>query len=186
MRRVTSLFAALLSLLLISTSASASACDLSCSFHEVHYGCQTAKSGTRDKQSAMFMSPDMDMSSEHSEDTVRPASGVVATPEHPKSMSSRMEMPAGRFERVMKPQTGTRAMPDHSQTLSSCSHEPCSQISAFVSPSKNNCSQPKSLHWIAIIVLSPLNPNTRSHRIRVQTTPPNILAVDLLATTLRI
>ena len=134
----------------------------------------------------MFMSPDMDMGSDNSEGMTVREMGIDATPDHSKSMSSRMQMRTERYEPATKSKMGASVTREGSKTVASCTHEPCIQISAFVSPSKNNCSQPNSLHWIAIIVLSPLNPNTRSHRIRVQTTPPNILAVDLLATTLRI
>ena len=185
-RRITSSLAALLSLLLISTSASASVCDLSCTFRQTHPACQTVSSAVNDKQTSMSMPPGMDMGSGQIESMEGPDTGIYAIPDHSNSMSSRMVMTAERFEQAAKPETGTNATVHHSKTVSSCTHEPCSQISAFISSSRVDRSQIDSLHWIAVSILSPLNPCFTFHRIRVQTLPPRMLAVDRLTTSLRI
>ena len=184
MRRITSSLAVLLSLLLLSTSASV--CDLSCSFHQMLPGCQTAKSATDDKQTSISMPSGMDMGSDNSENMTEPDRDKVAASDHPPSMSSRMEMTAEHLEQAAEPQMGTRALPDHSKNLLSCIHGPCRQISASITLSKSDRSQPKCLNWIAISILSALNFDIGFHRIRLQTPSSEMLAPDRLTTTLRI
>lgn len=185
-RKMTSSLAALLSVLLITTSASASVCDLSCSFQEMHPGCQAAKSEANDKHTSMSMPPGMDMGPDHSEGMKGPDTGIDAIPDHSNYVSSRMEMTAERFEQAAKPETGTNVTAHHSKTVSFCTHEPCRQVSASIFSSKVDRFQIDSLHWIAVGILSLLNPYITFHRIRVQTPPPKMLALDRLTTSLRI
>jgi hypothetical protein len=190
MCRITSSLAVLLSLLMVSTSASASACDLSCWFYQEHSDCHTAGSAPEDQESAMSapsnmdMGPGMNMGAAGSERMMAPDQPANAKPDH--SMSPKMDMTTRRFEQATKPELSTSAMPDHSMTLSSCTHETCSQISASASPPNADHSQPNSLYWIATDISNPGNLWTGFHSIRPGPPPPKILAVPHLTTTLRI
>ena len=81
MRGVKSSFVALLlSLLMVSTSVSASACDLSCWLYQAHSDCLTVGSVTADKDGpAMSMPSDMDMRPDESERLVGAPMGEDAT-----------------------------------------------------------------------------------------------------------
>jgi len=186
MGRLTSLLAVLLSLLMVSTSVSASACDLSCWLHQAHFDCHTASSSTTLEETPMSMSPDMDMSSNHSESMIQPDAGMNAIPGHSMPMSPELRMATERFESATKPELRTSALHNHSKAVSSCTHETCSQISASVSPPQADRCQPNSLHWVAINVSSPVNLWIDLHWIRPGTSPPKLLATHRLVTTLRI
>jgi hypothetical protein len=186
----TRLLVVLLSLLLVSTQASAWACDMFCSLHRMHSDCHTARSATTDNQTAMSMSEnigmDMEMGSDQSEPMIGPHTGVNPTPNHSMSMSSEMGMAPKRFDPATQPHSGKTATTHHSKTVSSCSHEPCSQVSASRSPLSGDRSRPNHQQWIAIRIVSPDSLYIRFHRIRLEIPPPKILADDRLTTTLRI
>ncbi len=186
MRRISSSLAALLSLLLIPMSASASVCDLPCSFHQMHPGCQPPNHQQLTNRRRCPSPPGMDMGSDQSEGMKGPDASTDTIPDHSNSMSFRMEMAGERFERAAKPETGTNVTLDHSKAVSSCIQEPCSQIPASFSPSTRDRSQPSSLHWIAVSILSHLNLYISIHRIRLETPPLIIRAAGCLTTTLRI
>jgi hypothetical protein len=213
MRRVGSSFAALLlSLLMVSTSVSASACDLSCWLNQTHSDCYTeAKDGA-----AMSMSPDMDMRSREGEHAIGPQMGpdpmtdsmpmpsdmdmgadnsgspagadtkLHARLGHSMTMPQQLEGLTETSVRVAKGEMGGRAMLDHSGSLSACMHEPCSQTSMSVSPPTGDHSQPTSLYWMPTGISNPVNIWTTFHWTSPGTSPPKILAVDHLTTTLRI
>lgn len=213
MRRVgSSLAALLLSLLMVSTSVAASACDLSCWLNQAHSDCHTeAKDGA-----TMSMSSDMNMRSGESEHVAGPQMGADSTndstsmpsdmemgpdnnenmvgadtnldarPGHSMAMSPRPEGVTEILVRATKAEMGATAMLNHSGTLSPCMHEPCSQTSMSVSPPTGDHSQPSSLHWMPTGISSPFNIWTTFHWISPGTPPPKILAVDHLTTTLRI
>jgi hypothetical protein len=87
-----SLVALVLSLLMVSTSVSASACDLSCWLHQAHADCLTVGSVTADKDgAAMSMPSDMDMHPVESERMVGAHIGADATAV-PMSMPADMDM----------------------------------------------------------------------------------------------
>jgi hypothetical protein len=178
----------LLSLLLVSTQASAWACDMSCFLHRVHSGCQTGRSATTDNQTAMSMSEnmDMDMGSDQSEPMTGPDTGVNPTPNHSMSMSSEMGMAPKRFDPATQPHSGKTATTDRSKTVSSCTHEACSQVSASTSPLSGDRSQPNHQQWIAMRIVSSDNLNISFHPIRLETPRPKILADDRLTATLRV
>jgi hypothetical protein len=214
MRRVGSSWAALLlSLLMVSTSVSASACDLSCWLSQAHSDCHTE---TKDG-AAMSMSLDMDMHSGESEHAVEPQMGADATidsmpvaadmdmgsdgsdsmagtdaylnarPLHSMAMSPQSEDVTETLVRAAKAEImDVRVLLDRSGTLSPCMHEPCSQTSMSVSPPAGDHSRPSSLHLMPTGISSPFNFWTSFHWIRPGTPPPKILAVDHLTTTLRI
>jgi hypothetical protein len=184
----------LLSLLLVSTQASAWACDMSCSLHRMRSGCQTTSSATTDNQTAMSMSKtvgmdmdmDMDMGSDQSEPMIGLHTGVNPAPNHSMSMSSEMGMAPKRFVPATQPHSGKPVTTDHSKTFSHCTHESCSQVSAPTSPLCGHRSQPNHRQWVAIHSMSSDNLYISFHRIRLETPPPKILADDRLTMTLRI
>ena len=218
MRSTTSSLATLLSVLMVSTSASASVCDLTCWLHQAHSDCHGVSSVTKSEEgTAVSMSSDMDMSSEesepmitaprteadamtddsmsmppdtdmgpdHSESMGRPVTMRNAILRHPMAMSVQREGVTERFASTMKV-AGTRATRNHSSKLSSCRHEPCSQASISASPPTGDHPQPASLLWIPTGISNTVNLWTGSHWMHPETSPPEILAVIRLTTTLRI
>jgi hypothetical protein len=213
MRRVgSSLAALLLSLLMVSTSVAASACDLSCWLNQAHSDCHTeAKDGAAMSMSSDMnmrsgerehvagpqigadstsdstpMPSDMDMGPDNSENMAGADTNLNARPGRPMAMPAQLEGVTETSVRAAKGETGARAMLNHSGTLSPCMHEPCSQTSMSVSPPTGDHSQTSSLHLVPTAISSPFNIWTTFHWIRPGTPPPKILAVDHLTTTLRI
>src|ERR1017187_2050718 len=102
MRGVTSALAALLALLIVSTSVSASACDLSCWLRQTHSDCHAVNSAIAGKDdTAMSMPPGMDtgmdMGSDHNESTTGPAMTATRLG-HSMLMFPQMGMATDRFE----------------------------------------------------------------------------------------
>ena len=174
-----------MSLLLISAPVSAWACDLSCSSHEARSGCHSSATASK-TDTAMSMSPGMDMGSDQTESSMGPDTVMSATPGHSMPMSPQQEMATQRLVQLSKLEMRTDAAHDHSKSVSSCSHETCSQISASASPPGADHSQPNSLHQIAINISSAANLGIIFHSIRLGTTPPKHLTAYRLVTTLRI
>ena len=186
MRKIVRPLPALLSVLMVSTSLSASSCDLSCWLHQTPSNCHSARSATEDNHrmmspsSAMDMSSEAEMSSHATQSNAGPDRSVNASARH--SMSAQMDMVRGSLQVIEKSDVSSSAKFDHSKTLSPCSHETCSQTSASPSPPRTSQAQPVYLHCAAIKVSSPANLSTSSHRIAPGTPPPINLAVDLLPT----
>ena len=180
MRGVANSLAALLSILIVSTSMSASACDLSCGLRQTHSDCHAASSATTDKDD-VAMPSGMDMGSDQNESATGPGMSAVP-PAH--SMLMVPEMTTEQFD--TKPETGRSAMPGHSKTGSSCARETCSQISVSASPPSGDHPQPNSPHRIAISISTPVNLRIAFYSTRVGSPPALILASDRLVTTLRI
>jgi hypothetical protein len=185
MRRITSLLAGLLSLLLISSPVSAWACDFSCSSQQALSDCHTSATTSND-DTAMSMPPGMDMGADHSESSMGPDAVMNATPIHSMSMSRQQEMVTRRVEQATAPEIKTGATQDHSKSMSSCTHETCSQVSVSASPPGADHSQPNSLHRVAIAISSPANLWITFHWISPGTPPPKLPTADRLVTTLRI
>ena len=189
MRKIATSLPVLLSVLLVCTPLSASACDLSCWLHQTASDCHSASSATEADQRMMSASSAMDMSSEAetsshvTQSHAGPDHSVNASTHH--SMSTQMDMGRGSRKIMQKSGESSSAMFDHSKTLSPCSHETCSQASASASPPRARGDQPAYLHCAAIDGWSPANLFTSSPRLAPGTSPPILLAVDLL-TTLRI
>jgi hypothetical protein len=193
MRRIVGSLAALLSLLMVSTSVSASACDLSCWLQRAHSNCRAEGFATWGIDMAMSMPSDMDMGTNHSAGMIVAGTAVmivpstaVTTPVHSMSMSAQAQIPTKRFDCATKSETGTTGMPDHSKTVSSCTHEPCSQPWASVSPPRGDHSQLSSPHPMAISISNFHNLCIGATSIRLGTHPPKLPAVERLITTLRI
>jgi hypothetical protein len=208
MRRITNSLAVPLSLLIVASSVSASSCDLACWLRRAHSDCHRGGSAATVKKTAM--SGDMDMGSGHGGSVIAPDANMNpmpghsmssdiglgrsqsistpqgrlnARPDRAMSMSPQMEMAPEQF--VTAPQPETRRT-DHSTPLSPCTHELCSQVSASTSPPSGSQSQWNSLHWIATVILSPLNLGTSFQWIKLGIPPPKLLAADRLTTILRI
>src|SRR5579862_9074112 len=109
MRRFgSSLAASLLSLLMVSASVSASACDLSCWLNQAHSDCHTE---TKDG-AAMSMSSDMHVRSGESERVAGPQMGAdLATDSMP--MPSGMDMGPDNSENMAGADTNLNARPAH-------------------------------------------------------------------------
>src|SRR2546427_6173775 len=154
MRKIATSLPVLLSLLLVCTPLSASACDLSCWLHQTASDCHSASSATEADQRMMPASSAMDMSSEaetNSHVTQSRAGldhSVNASTHH--SMSTQMDMVRGSLQVIKKSDVSSSATFDHSKTLSPCSHETCSQASASASPPRPGGDQPAYLHCTAI------------------------------------
>ena len=183
MGSITGSLAALLSVLMVSTSVSGSACDLSCWLHQAHYDCGTVGSAAIANETAMSMSSDMDMGPDHSE-SMGPDTSMNTALGH--SMSPQMDIATERFEHATKPETRTTARANHSKALSSCTHEPCSRASTSASPPGGDHFRLNSLHWVRICILGPANLRIGFHWIGLGTHPPELLAADRLTATLRI
>ena len=189
MRKIATPLPVLLSVVLVCTPLSASACDLSCWLHQTASDCHSASSAAEAGQRMMSASSAMDMSSEAetsshvTQSHAGPDHSVNASTHH--SMSTQMDMGRGSRKIMQKSGESSSAMFDHSKTLSPCSHETCSQASASASPPRARGDQPAYLHCAAIDGWSPANLFTSSPRLAPGTSPPILLAVDLL-TTLRI
>jgi hypothetical protein len=183
---ISSLVAAILSLLMVLTSVSASACDLSCWLHQVHSDCHTVSSPISDQNTAASMPSGMDMGPDRSSSVTGSDTSMNVKPGHSMSMSPAMEGVTGRLKPLTKPEMSTSAMPDHSNGISSCTHEPCSQTSVPVSPPTGDHCWPSFLHWVAVSISCPINLWIDFHWIKPGTPPPKILVANRLVTTLRI
>ena len=210
MRRVgSSLAALLLSLLMVSTSVSASACDLSCWLNQANSDCHTEtklgatmsmssdmdiragkselvagpQMGADPMTNSMPMASDMDMAGDDSGSTAGADTKLHAIPGHSTAMAPQIEAVTETSVRLAKDAMGGRV---NSGSLSPCMHEPCSQTSMSVSPPTVDHSQPSSQHWVPTGISNPVNIWTTFHWAKPGTSPPKILAVDHLTTTLRI
>jgi len=142
MRRVQSWLAVLASILMISTSASAWACDLSCSLRQArsdchaatgmrrHEGQRSVNSGVDSKtmpNDSMSMGGDMDM------DMGAGDTSAMAAPTYTMAGMPHTQMATERSIDKM-PRVRTSGAPGHSAAHSACSHEACSEISVSASP----------------------------------------------------
>jgi hypothetical protein len=195
MRWITSSFAALLSLLMISTSVSASVCDLSCWLRRAHFDCHTAGSATAGNEMAMSMPMDMDMGSSSGE-SMTEAGAAITTRDNCPSMSVRMRMTMAmftheqkandRFEFASTIETGSDSMPSHSKTISACTHEPCSQIWSSGSPPSRHQTPASSQYGLAIGFSNPAMTTIDFRQMTVGTSPPGLPGTKPLVTSLRI
>jgi hypothetical protein len=185
MRRVITSLATIMSLLLVLTSVSASICDLSCWLHQAYSGCLNISPGISDKNIAMPMPSDMDMSPDRSSSITASDTTMNVMPDHSMSVSPKMEGVTERFD-TTKPEMSTSIVADHFKGISSCAHESCSQISVSVSPQVGDHRQPSFLHWVAVSISNPIDLLNGFYWIRRGTPPPKILVANCLVTTLRI
>lgn len=173
-----------MSLLMFSSSVSASACDLSCWLRQARPDCHSGDPGAT-KQADMSMSSDMDMGPEHGHSAMATNITTHVAPRQVMSMSPQAEMVTHRIMRAAESGMRTKAMPGHSENLSSCIHETCNQMWASASPPSANHAQPDFLHYMQIRISSPLSLQTNSRSIRSASLPEFALP-ERLATILRI
>jgi hypothetical protein len=197
MRWLTGSLAALLSLLMVTTSVSASVCDLSCWLRRAHSDCHGASSATNDNAMAMAMPMDMGAGTHDSAEMGEPDTATVTTPGNFVSMTDRMRMSmpmfaqaqkvTGRFEYAAKAEAGSDSMPGHSKTISSCSHEPCAQIWGSASPPPGaDRLRVNSRHFTTMSVSRPASVSMSFQQICIKASPPELLAIQPLVTSLRI
>ncbi len=191
MRKVMSFLRALVSVLMVSTSLSASACDLSCWLHQAPSDCHSGSSATATEggqqmtsaSSAMDMSSKAGMSSPATQSNAGADYRVNGSAHH--SMAAQMNIVRSPVGAIRKSDTSSSATFGHSfdptNGVSLCSHETCSQASTSVSPPWSSRAQPAYLHGVAFRVSIPPNLLTSPHRIAPAAPPPINLAVDILA-----
>jgi hypothetical protein len=179
MRIIASPLAALLSLLMATTSLAASACDLSCWLNTAHSDCPITGSPTAPKAVAVTSTP----------------AGASVTPHHCGSTSaSRTSNASGHsassstaIRSLLVRHSRQPEAPGAPRTFSSCTQEDCSERSAFTFPSKADRSQTVSSHSTEISFLCSFTPRPRSRSRRLESPPSEVSAVDYSPlTTLRI
>jgi hypothetical protein len=170
-RTLTGSMAVVLSLLMVLTTASAPACDLSCRLSQAHYGCHSAAPTQGNQEITAPMPPGMDMGS------MSMGASRTDMPSEMRAGSGTRSGGSGMAHHL-HPQSGTR-------TTSSCAHEVCSQISAPSSSLSTDQAPLTSLHFAIIKLSNPPNLWMGSHQA-IAANAPQPLTVDRLITTLRI
>lgn len=199
-RRPTALFAALLSMLMVSSSVSATTCDLSCWLGHGHSDCHMhgrAVSGG----ASMPMSPtiDMDMNSsvpKHTTASTAPDDSTLmrvymemGSDASVNSMAADTSMNATRgllMSLSPQPEMEESAMHHHSGTPSSCIHGACGQIASSSSPPSAAQAQPHFLQGVSVHIGSIVGPRPDMQWIRIESPPPEILSAESLLTVLLI
>lgn len=182
MRRITACMAALISLLFVFTSLSASACDLSCWLQRSHDDCHSARASAMAATMPMAMgSGQMQQMMAPSERAAAPLNGSM----HMTPMSPQPEMAVETSIEPSKPGMDLTAVPDHSRHLSSCAHETCSQTWASASPPGSGHATPNFLNLASVRLSIAMTLWTRTDCIKTGSPPPE-LHVGPLATLLRI
>lgn len=207
MRRITACMAALISLLFVLASISASECDLSCWLRQGQNDCHSGapmsgsmsgeETGTAMTSTMSPMTP-MAMGSGQMQQTMAPDARAV-TPlassinvsleigmDHELTrMPPQTEMAVTRLIELSKPGMNSTDPPEHSRNFSSCTHETCSQASASASPPGAGHAQPDFLHHAPVRFSIVTILWTRGDSIKTGS-PPTELHAERLATTLRI
>jgi hypothetical protein len=183
--------AVLLSLFMVSTSASGIACDLSCSLGRMHFDCAMATSPMMQTGAADSMSSEMEMGN------MEMGSGISVRPTQPILV---MNPPSGHAEtmyshlsmaELWEPMSGLAPSDtsDRSEPLVSCTLESCSQISASASPPGADHSVPSFLNGETIHLSTRITLSIWTEVPSVvtsETPPPVILSGVQLLTALRI
>lgn len=169
MRHIMSALAAVLSLAMVSTSASALVCDLSCSLGRMHSDCTMAVQAGGDVQAMANASSKMKMAG--------------------------MDMPGMKMasedaEEAAQPGTGENVR-GHSSAAPKCMHSLWSQtlVSAsgvFASRSTGNRSQASRLAVTGEWVARPFATAIHSRDMKFEVSPPKAYTADRPSTTLRI
>jgi hypothetical protein len=186
MRAVANLLAAVtLPLFMISTSISASVCDLSCWFIQTQSGCHTSSSHATANQMAMSMPADMDMGPGGSSNMT--GRDAAATPSSKSvSMPAHMRMVTEQSGDTAKPETDGNSLPGHSKGASSCIHQTCAQVGTSGASFEPGRARPNSLHAMAIDVSISCYGRSHPSWLGPGSPPPRPFAVSSLTTTLRI
>jgi len=189
MRRITACMAALISLLFVFTSTSASACDLSCWLRQDHDDCHSSVSMSGDPMSSeetgAAMAPTMSMAMGSGQMQHMMAPGEIGTGHRLTPMSPQSEIAVERFIELSIPGMSSTALPDHSRDPSPCAHETCSQTSASASPPGAGHLRLDFAHHAPVRFSMTTILWTRSDGIKTGSPPPERHA-EPLATNLRI
>lgn len=201
MRGITKLLAALLSLLLISTPMSASACDLSCWLRSTHSACHTIRSATEDYETPRSAHSGMDMNSQTNMGSPHKVARMNLVCERPErgarlsrrvnkagsvhSMYPQIALATKRFADNMKPKFSSTALHSDSAAFSSCENEACSQTLISASPPGASQCQPNSADSVGAGVSICIPLGQEFDLIAPRIPPPKALPNDF-ATILRI
>jgi hypothetical protein len=186
MRKMIRVLPALLSLLMICTSVSVSACDLSCWLRQTPSDCHSANSATENGAETMSASSVMDMSAEmkisshgaqNKAGIGQSAKGVAG-----HQMSAQMDMVGSALQAINKIDASASTLFDHSRAFSPCSHEACSQATASVSPPSASQNQSVYLHCAILDLSSATNLVINSRQVARGSPPLIHHSADLLPT----
>jgi hypothetical protein len=186
MGKMTSLLPALLSVLMVCTSVSVSACDLSCWLRQTPSDCHSAdpamesSAETMSASSVMDMSAEMKISSHGAQNKAGLGQSTKGVAGH--QMSAQMDMVGSALQAINKIDATSSTRFDDSRAFSPCSHEACSQATASVSPPSASQNQSVYLHCAILDLSSARNLVINSRQI-ARGSPPLIRhSVDLLST----
>jgi hypothetical protein len=189
MHKIARAMTALLSMVMVFAPLSASACDLSCWLQQSAPDCHAAGHSKEAGQSFMSASSAMDMSAEGEMSSHDPQENAAADYAMNAAahhwMTPQMDLVRTSLEAIRTSGVRSSSGFDHSRNLSLCSHESCSQTSASASPPRVSGYQPACLYALDIARGNPAYFLTNPHRAAPRTSPPIIVAANLL-TTLRI
>ena len=186
MRKMIRVLPALLSLLMICTSVSVSACDLSCWLRQTPSDCHSANSAAENgaemmsASSAMDMSDGMKISAHGAQNKAGLGQSTKGVAGH--QMPAQMDMVGSALQAVNETDANASTRFDHSRALSPCSHEACSQATASVSPPSASQSQSVYLHCAILDLSSATNLVINSRQVARGSPPLIHHSADLLPT----
>ena len=203
MRWVTGALACVLSLLIVSTSASASICDLSCWLHQVDSDCHATafspagQAMTSPMPSGMHMDAPADatpmtMDSDNTSGMDMAAEGNEGLPAlrfepHPAHlMSTHIDLAIGHLKSTARSGQNSKSERHHSASLSCCANGNCARSTVSAPPPDSGQSQPSCLHFVAISISGPAYFWTTSQKISSATLPREDFPVRIQTTTLRV
>lgn len=181
MRGVTSALASLLALLMVSTSTSGSACDLSCWLGGAHSDCHTAASDPSAQAMTTMDMPGMNMDSHGNDAASLPQRHLRAKFHH--ATLAEMDLAIEPYQNTALFAVRTATESKHSGSLNSCTHGVCVQISRAPSPPRSDHARPRLLGGIAI---RPTTLCAASNWIGPGASPPRISCSDDRLAILRI
>jgi hypothetical protein len=157
MRQIMSVLAGVLSLAMLSSSASALVCDLSCSLGPTHADCTIAVQAGRDARGTASASSDMNMAG--------------------------MEMASENAEQMPAEGTGFRGRPS---AAPQCVHPLCSQASSTALRFSGDRSTSRRLGAAWQPSAEPPAALIHLHHVKFEISPPEVFTADPPITTLRI
>ena len=173
--KMVSPLATLLSVILATTSISASACDLSCWLHLADSECHIALFHASFESRTVESKPSVsEMKSHHCGRSIGTHAGGTHAGDAARS----------HFASSMAGMHGAGS--EGSRTVSSCAQEECRKPTAFTPPPQRTFSQTDSLPAEEIGILNLFSFTVKSQQTRLETPPSGILAPDRLTTSLRI
>jgi hypothetical protein len=182
MRKIATPLALMLSALLALTTASASACDLSCWLARASSGCPSATPQMNMDMGGMDMSGAMNAA---------PVSNPTPNDQRDKnnsrhSMPVQMGMPDEPLQHGVIGERGMNADSSNGPPAPTCVYESCRQISASSSPPSASQSPPIFLRFVALYNCDPAGLPIASDQVNSGASPPPIHAVERHIVSLRI